>query len=114
MSEPCEGYTNYATFGVAVTLDNDRTTMETVRAATFTFIETAPDHEAVKDGIWTTDQAARFELADFLKEYAERLVEATNPGFLTAQMAQAGLSEVDWHDLANTYIDEAHLEMETA
>lgn len=111
MSE-VEGFTNYATAGVAMTLDNcDRgsrhATSDRARAAR----DLAPTHQSVKDGIWTVEQAERFRLADTLKIYVEALCEQgqarTGSGLgalLVSQMVQAGLGEVDWNDLAEHYL----------
>lgn len=102
-----QGFANYATFGVSVTLDNAREHHERMRAKVRELLDNPTVIEAVAAGTWEVEQGIRFAFADWLKDYAERLVEAGNPSLLAAQMAQAGLAEVDWENLADHYVTEA-------
>lgn len=104
--EAVEGYSNYATFGVAVVIDNDPDWSKQVRDSAERIAATIEEHENVQSGIWTAEQAARFELADHLKDFAQQLCERGNPSLLGAQMIQAGLAEVNWHELADDYLGE--------
>ena len=101
-----EGYSNYATFGVAVTLDNDRDLAEEVAQNIALIRVQAPPSANVIQGIWTVEETIRFETADMLKEIASRLVEDGSPSLMAAQMAQAGLAEVNWEELADGYLAE--------
>lgn len=106
-----QGHTNYATFGVAVTLQNDRAMWGAVRQMVAAVEIESDDAENVRNGIWTKDQYVRFTLADRIKDYTERLCEGAvfpqNSGHLMAsQMIQAGLSEVDWEDVADSFLSD--------
>jgi hypothetical protein len=71
-SERYNGWKNYETWAVALHLDNDYGTYTMVRERADEIKSEAPDHHNVPS-IWTADEAARFELADYLKELAETL-----------------------------------------
>jgi hypothetical protein len=116
-TEKHQGYTNYATFGVAVTLDNNRPWAERIHAITFAAIDNAPTDENVSGNIWTVEETERFRLSDAIRDYVENLCESgirsvSDAGLMASQMVQAGLCEVDWQDLARTYLDLAKTEWE--
>jgi hypothetical protein len=58
----------------------------------------------VADGIWTEDQAARFTLADRLKDEAEEAMPETEG--VWSDLLRAAFSEIDWHEIAGNLIDE--------
>lgn len=109
-----QGLTNYATFGIPVVLDNDRPHYERIQAKLTELLQEPSAIPAVADGTWTAVEGVRFAFEDWLKDYCERLVSdgarAGDAGLLTSQMAQAGLAEVNWRELADNYVSEAELE----
>ena len=54
----------------------------------------------VKQGIWTVAQAARFTLADALKEDVSEGTPLTAEASLYADLLGAALSAVNWHEIA--------------
>lgn len=115
-NESCEGWRNYATFGVVVVLDNDRALASKRRSMTKAAVTLAPGTEQVREGIWTVLEAERFTLADALKDWTERELErAQEPcrgpfAGMVAQLVQAGLGDVDWEGIAAHDLDELALE----
>lgn len=106
------GWTNYATWGVALVLDNDEGSYNYVRERTNEFKTQALEHRNVPE-IWTAEEAARYELADFLKDYTEELCglggEAyglPEPSLMAMQVIQAGLANVDWDEIARNILSE--------
>lgn len=90
------GWTNYATWGVALVLDNDEGTYShvwdvLVRRAT----EAAAESDIGKPAYY---------LADALKDYTEELcgLESDNDelSMMARQVIAAGLCEVDWDEIA--------------
>ena len=104
------GWKNYATWGVALVLDNDEGTYNMVRERVQELKDEAPDHRNVPD-IWTKEEAVRFDLADYLKDFTEELCglggEAyglPEPSMMAMQVIQAGLADVDWDEVASHYL----------
>jgi hypothetical protein len=110
------GWKNYETWAVALHLDNDHGTYEQVRETAQAFRDGAETHDNVVSGIWTADDAARFELADAIKDLAETLCGVgdlsedygiTEPTLLAVDMIRAALSEVDWDEIARNVLSES-------
>lgn len=104
------GWTNYATWGVALVLDNDEGTYTEVREQARAFVASALNHENVPD-IWTAEQAARFGLMDWLKDYTEQLCgfescddPPREPSMMAMQVMHAGLVEVNWKEIASAVL----------
>ena len=109
------GWTNYETWAVALHIDNDEGTYTYVRERAEEIKTSAPEHHNVPE-IWTAEQAARFELADFLKDYAETLCGIGDesedygiaaPSLLAIDMLRAALSEVNWDEIADNILSES-------
>jgi hypothetical protein len=101
------GWKNYATWGVALVLDNEQSTYNEARNRAHTIEMHAPGSPQVIDGIWTKEQAARFVLADWLKDYVEELcgLESDELSMMARQMIGAALSDVDWDEIASHYLE---------
>lgn len=113
-TETYNGWTNYETWGVALLLDNDEGTYREAREAAERFKEEAPDHRNVP-GIWTAEEAAKFEMADWLKDYTETLcgigadsedLGIPEPSMMAQQLLGGALSDVNWDEIAGHYITE--------
>jgi hypothetical protein len=99
------GWTNYETWVTALWLDNEYATQCYWRSATSESRVSAPLSRQVKDGYWTITEAARFTLADRLKEE----VTAGAPigdASLWADLLGAALDEVNWQEIADHYLTE--------
>lgn len=95
-----EGYKNYATWGVALIIANDRGRYEYWQEVAQE-IQTAVGGEgSFGDETMRTD-TIKYNLADRLKEEIEAEVEEASSGNeMISQLLQAGLSEVDWDEVA--------------
>lgn len=99
-----EGWTNYATWGVALVLDNEQATHEECRAQARAFVDSADRHDNVP-AIWTAQQAAQFGMEDWIQEYVERLCERDGMPLMAQQLVAAGLAEVNWSEIAQSILD---------
>lgn len=106
------GWTNYATWGVALVLHNDQGTHEEVREQAAAFAAGAADHENVAEGIWTAESAARFGLSDWLADFTRELCGLEDcdgtrePSMMAMQVIGAGLADVDWDAIARNILSE--------
>ncbi len=96
--ETYNGWTNYATWGVALVLNNDESTYNAVRAQA---------HE-----IRSTNDRPDLDLADWVKDFTEELcgLEEEHEDYLTPmarQVLAAGLAKVDWHEIAENVLSES-------
>jgi hypothetical protein len=102
------GWTNYETWVTALWLDNDQSTQEYWQEVAREFREQAPTVNQVKDEIWTIDQAARFTLADALKEEVSEgtpVTPVTAEASLYADLIGAALQQVNWHEIAEHWLE---------
>lgn len=98
-----QGWANYETWAVKLWMDNEQGAYNYWREATQEAIANAPDAEEVADGIWTPENAAKFHLADHLKnEHEEQLPEVK--GF-AADLLRGAFSEVNWTEIAASLIE---------
>jgi hypothetical protein len=104
------GWSNYATWGVALVLDNDEGTYPQVREMARDCRDAACEHPNVSGHIWDLEQAERFLFADQLKDYVESLcgldddLGVTEPTMMAKQVLQAGLADVDWQEIADNIL----------
>lgn len=97
------GWTNYETWLVNLWMDNEEGSQSY-------YSEKAQEvyDSAQADAPFTREERATLDLADMLKdEYAEAVPEVTG---LWADMINAALSEVDWHEIAEHYIENVEKE----
>lgn len=86
------GWTNYETWLVALWLGNDQGTYDDVRQLT-------------KDTIEATGKACEWQLARSLRDYVESILPDLDAS-LAADLMGASLSEVNWQEIAESYISE--------
>lgn len=108
------------TESLLTTMDSDREAYEFCLAGAAAHIASAPSCQQVRDGIWTAEQAARFNLADEIKDYVWTITDYAGAGFpetakciLMTLHAQA-LSLIDWHEVADHYIGKVREQRETS
>lgn len=97
------GYKNYETWCVTLWLENDQATYEYWREQARRQAIEAPQAEQVLKGYWSSEQAAKFLLADQLKSEFEE----TNPlekADVWSDLLNAALDAVDWHEVAGQFL----------
>src|SRR3990170_4163504 len=92
------GWTNYETWAVALWIDNDEGTHNERRDMAQQAVDNSPEDTNVPS-IWTKEQAARYRLADSLKEWVNELMPDLGAS-LASDLLSAALSEVDWNEIA--------------
>ena len=91
--EGYQGWKNYATWGVALIIDNEQGYYN----GALEIVDVAMEKED-KDLI-------RVDIADALKEWVEdELAPTSQLNQMQSQLMQAALSDVDWMELADHYI----------
>ena len=104
-NEGYQGWSNYETWLVALWLDNERASYEYWRDHAASHRQHAPECKTVESGIWTIQEAAKYNLAEQLKEEvadASPLSESS----LYSDLLAAALDEVDWYELADHLLAE--------
>jgi len=102
------GWKNYETWAVALWIDNEQSTYSYWRERAQELREAAPDRE---EKYWTEDDYVKFNLADELKEQlnddADDLLESVGQSAsLYSDLLIGALSEVDWSEVAEHYMEE--------
>ena len=100
------GWTNYETWNVKLWLDNEQGTYyEVTGHATEVYAEAAEDGQDATDYPYSTN------MATWLKEYVEEM-QPELPASTFSDLLNAALSEVDWLEIAKSYLDDAKEEAE--
>jgi hypothetical protein len=85
------GWTNYETWAVKLWLDNEPGTY----------------HDATRRAdLAISAGEERYELADWLKEYVGAMMPDL-PASLASDLLNGALSDVDWFEVADSYLDDA-------
>lgn len=109
------GWTNHATWNVALHLDNDQGTYTMIRERADELKAEAPEHHNVPS-IWTEEEAVRFELADYLEELAKDMAGVgensedygmPEPSLLAMDLILSALGEVNWDEIARNILSES-------
>ena len=98
------GWTNYETWAVALWIDNEKSLQEQAHGMARTNRENALESSKATGGIWTIEQAARFNLADTLKAWVEEDLLPDLGATLAADLMGAALCEVDWNEIADNLL----------
>ena len=106
MDTSYNGWKNYETWCVNLWLTNEEPMYRLCRSLAAEARESAPDCRQVQENIWQADEAATFLLADRLKEYVEQNNPLADSPTMFSDLLSAALSEVDWHEVANAFLEE--------
>lgn len=110
------GWTNYETWNVALWMSNDCGSDDYYRE-TAQEVYDVSEAETCSDGsvLFTRDERATLSLADRLKdEHEERQSELTGVSGVFADLLSAAMSEVNWYEIAEHYIDDVDKESDEA
>lgn len=105
MDKKYNGWTNYETWAVALWMDNDALCHRYWREAAHEARSEAPKCQQVTDDIWTESQAARFLLADWIKEGISEKAPTSEPSVYT-DLLQAALDSVEWQEIADHLLED--------
>ena len=107
------GWTNYETWLVGLWLDNDQGTQEFVRETVEEFARQDFPLDDFERRIGTTsDDKRRRAVQEWLNDYIEEGAESLlGESSLYSDLLTAALSEVDWRDLAEHYLDDCEVEV---
>ena len=104
--ESYNGCANYESFCVNRWLTTDEEMSRQCRELAAIAADAALDSTLVFDGIWTTAEASRNLLADALREFVDELSPVANQSSVFTDLMDAALGEVDWHELADSFLNE--------
>lgn len=95
------GWTNYETWNVKLWIDNEEGSYRFWQQSA----QSCFDRATIKHETWNTiSQQARFNLADRLKdEFEDSKPEVTG---MWADLLGAAMSEVNWHEIANSLLED--------
>lgn len=104
-NECYQGWSNYATWAVALWIDNDQNAYQYWREQLDVQREQAPRCEQVRSGIWTVAQAVQFSLADQL---CTAITEASplRSSTLYTDLLTASIQQVNWTEIAGHWMAE--------
>jgi len=105
--EGYQGWANYETWAVALWIDNEESTHRKRGNMVKAAMTLAPKHENVDNGIWTVEQTERYTLADAVKGWVSDSMMPNLGASLAADLLGAALSEVDWDEIAETWLSHA-------
>lgn len=100
------GWTNYETWLFNLWNDGDTYIEERVQEIY---------NEAESSQYFTKDERARLDVADWLKEYNDEMIDEMSlpdNGFIR-DLINAAVGEIDWYDLAESYLENVDKEEET-
>jgi hypothetical protein len=100
-TERYQGWKNYETWAVALWLDNEEESYDESHA-----LARAAWDDAEPDETFSRAEVARLALASSIKEWIERDNPLEGKNTLYSDLLNAALSEVDWHEIADHYLDD--------
>ena len=97
------GYTNYETWTVALDIDNNPAKQDAAIALVKNF--KAADADAVKEGLWTEDEALKLHVAKEL----QAAFEAEKPEVPSpySELINGAVENIDWMEIASSVIETA-------
>ena len=98
------GWTNYETWAVSLWIDNDHATHVYWRQEAARQAEDSANCEMVRDGVWTSKEAARYNLAEQLKEEISEAAPDMEAS-VYSDLLQAAFDTVNWREIAENVLD---------
>ncbi len=100
------GWTNYETWDVHLWLTNDAESYNYCRELARECVEEASTCSQVQQGIWDEVEARRFLLADRLKEHVEDANPLVGDASLFCDLLGSAIQDVDFHNVADAFLEE--------
>lgn len=96
------GWFNYETWAVNLWLSNEQASHEH-------WLERAThwNEQPSTSDVWTQEESAKYNLADELKEDFEENNPVADQASVWSDLMRAALSEVNWQEIAEHYINDA-------
>ena len=102
--ETYDGCANYESWCVTRWLTTDEEMSRQCRELGAIACDAALESSLVFDGIWTTAEASRNLLADALREFVGEFNPVADQSSVFADLMDAALDKVDWHELADSLL----------
>ena len=99
------GYANYETWAVVLWLECEDSSYWYWREAAREEKEGAPECQQVKEYLWTIERAARYRLAERLKEEVTDAAPELPPS-LYSDLLGAAFDSVNWHEVAEAFLED--------
>lgn len=100
-----QGWKNYETWATALWIDSEQALYSAACEMATVQAETAGKDPHTVSGMWTEQETARYQLADELKEWVEESLLPDLDASLAADLLNAAVSEIDWSEIADYYLD---------
>ena len=101
------GWKNYSTWVVNLWLSNDEPLYLEALERTREVLRYGNEYSQVVDGIWTVEEACRYTTADMLKNWVTYELAPDLGASFAADLLGYALSEVDWAEIADAWIEMA-------
>lgn len=101
----CQGYANRETWAVCLWIDNDEGTQAEAARMAAEARYNVSDDENVEKGVWTPEEAERFNLGDELKDWIEEGMPELEAATMASGLLGGALARVDWDKVARHYLD---------
>jgi hypothetical protein len=99
------GWTNYETWAVALWLDNEQGSYLYWREQAEEHWENAPECGQVVKGIWSREEAAKFNLADQLRDEI-RENSPIQEASMYSDLLSGALDDVNWKEIAGNWLED--------
>lgn len=100
------GWTNYETWNVNLWLNNEEQSYLYWEESAIDAWQDAETDENTKNGTWTRSEAARFYMANRLKEEVTLGNPLVGAASMYSDLLGATLSEVNWNEIANSLLED--------
>ena len=100
------GKKNYATWNVALWLDNNQKTQNMVQEWVQEARAQAPQDDSVGKGYLTVNEMAQTLLADRIKEYVDEGNPLAGDASMYSDILGSAIGEIDWQEISKRYMEE--------
>jgi len=105
-----DGWCNYETWAVHLWLTDHQSSYAYCRDLAQKCVEAAPTCRQVREKIWSEMDAPRFLFADSLKDQIGQLNPLANKPSLFSDLLNSAIQEVDWHEIADAFLNEMQID----